>query len=61
LTLDDFKLFPEIKSALKGRRFQDNEDIEKSDDATESYSTTGVPKMIPAVRASLGSRGVLRM
>jgi len=36
---------PEIKSALKGRRFQDTEDIQKScDDGTESYSITGVPK-----------------
>jgi histone-lysine N-methyltransferase SETMAR len=28
LALNDFWLFPEIKSALKGRRFQDIEDIQ---------------------------------
>jgi hypothetical protein len=30
-------LFPQIKSALKGRRFQDSEDIQKCDNGTESY------------------------
>jgi hypothetical protein len=34
--------------ALKGKGFQDSEDIKKSD-GTESYSTTGVPKMFPTV------------
>jgi hypothetical protein len=29
LTLNDFWLFPEIKSALKGQIFQDIEDIQK--------------------------------
>jgi hypothetical protein len=63
-------LFPKIKCALKGRRFQATEDIQKkkkkkkSDDSTESYSTTRVPKIFPTVAASLGkehscSRGVL--
>jgi histone-lysine N-methyltransferase SETMAR len=53
LALNDFWLFPNIKSSLKGRRFQDTEDIKKSDDSTKSYSTTGVPKMFPIVAASL--------
>jgi hypothetical protein len=53
LALNDFWLLPEIKSALKGRKFQDVEDTQKSDDGTESYSTTGVPKMFPTVVASL--------
>jgi hypothetical protein len=30
LALNDFWLFPEIKYALKGRRFQNNEDIQKN-------------------------------
>jgi hypothetical protein len=43
------------KSALKGRRFQDIEDIQKKcDDGTEGGSTTGVPEMFPTVAASLG-------
>jgi hypothetical protein len=56
LAPNDFWLFPEIKYALKGRRFQDIGDIQKrkSDDSTESYSTTGDPKMLPTVTASLG-------
>jgi hypothetical protein len=45
LAPNDFWLFPKIKSALNGIRFQDIEDIKKkSDDITESYSTTGVPR-----------------
>jgi hypothetical protein len=31
-------------SALKGRRFQDTENIKKCEDDTESCSTTGIPK-----------------
>jgi hypothetical protein len=47
-----FWLFPKIKSALKGQRFQDNEDTlppkkRNYEDGTESYSKTGVPKMFP--------------
>jgi hypothetical protein len=42
----DIWLFPEIKSPLKGRTFQDTH--------TESYSTSGVQKMFPTVAASLG-------
>jgi hypothetical protein len=30
LALNDFWLFPKIKSALKGRRFQDIEDIRRN-------------------------------
>jgi hypothetical protein len=47
--------FPKIKSALNGQRFQDTEDIQKkkSDNATESHSTTGVTKIFPRVAASL--------
>jgi hypothetical protein len=41
------------KSALKGRRFQHTEDIQKMWRRTESCSTTGVPKMFPTVSASL--------
>jgi hypothetical protein len=51
LAMNDFWLFPKIKSALKGGRFQDTEYIH---DSTESYSTTGVPKMFPTVAASFG-------
>jgi hypothetical protein len=54
LSSNDFWLFSKIKSALKGRRFQDIEDIQKCDDDTESYFTTGIPKMFPIVAASLG-------
>jgi hypothetical protein len=37
LAPNNFCLFQKIKSALKGRRFQDTED-KKCDDDTESYS-----------------------
>jgi hypothetical protein len=40
LAPDGFWLFSEIKSSLKGRRFQDTEDIKNSDEGTETYSTT---------------------
>jgi hypothetical protein len=65
LALNDFYLFPKINSALKGRRFQNTEDIQNvCDDGTESYSTTEVPKMFPKMAVSLGyvnscSRGIL--
>jgi hypothetical protein len=52
-TLNDFFLFPKIKYALKGRRFQDIEDIKKCDNGTESYYKTGVPKMFPTVAGSI--------
>jgi hypothetical protein len=48
--MNDFWLFPKIKSALKERRFQDTEYVH---DSTGSYSTTGIPKMFPAVAESL--------
>jgi hypothetical protein len=59
LALNIFWLFPKIKSAIKGWRFPDIEDIpppqkKKNDNSTENYSTTGVPKMFPTVGASLG-------
>jgi len=41
--------FTNIKSALKGQRFQDTEGIQRKWDGTKSYSTTGVPKMFPTV------------
>jgi hypothetical protein len=54
LAPNDFWVFLKIKSLLKGRRFQDIEDIKKkSDNGTESYSTTGFPKLFPTVAASL--------
>jgi hypothetical protein len=59
LAPNDFQLFPKIKSASKGQRFRDSEDIKKKkkkkkyDDGTESSSTTGIPKMFPTVAASL--------
>jgi hypothetical protein len=48
-----------MKFALKGRRFQDIEDIQKKKKKKkkksdpESYSTTGIPKMFPTVATSL--------
>jgi hypothetical protein len=42
LAPNDVWLFPKIKSALKGLRFQDIEDIKKSDVGTESHSTTKI-------------------
>jgi hypothetical protein len=38
---------------VKGRRFQDIEDIEKSDDGTEIYPIIGVPEMFPTVAGSI--------
>jgi hypothetical protein len=50
-----FWLFPKIKSYLKGRRLQDIEDIQKSvTTVLKIVHTTGVPKLFPAVAASLG-------
>jgi hypothetical protein len=54
LAPNDFWLFPKIKSALKGPRFQDNEDTKKCDDGTESYSTAEVTKIFPTVAALFG-------
>jgi hypothetical protein len=53
LSPKDFWLFPKIKSALKGRRFQDSGDIPKKSEGSENCSTTGVPKTFPAVAALL--------
>jgi hypothetical protein len=52
LSPDDFSLFSEIKSALKGRRFQDIEDVKTV--TTERYYATEVPKMFQTVAALLG-------
>jgi len=54
LALNDFRLFPKIKTALKGQKFQITEDIQKTWRRHWSYSTTGVPKIFPTVAASLG-------
>jgi hypothetical protein len=57
LAPNDFWLIPKLKSVLKGRKFQDIEDIQKkkkSDYGSESCSTLGVPKMFPTVASSLG-------
>jgi hypothetical protein len=54
LAPNNFWLLPKIKSGLKGRRFQDTEDIQKKKIVTtalESYSIAGVPKMFPTVAA----------
>jgi hypothetical protein len=44
-------LFPKIKSLLKGL-CDGIEDIKECDVGTESYSTTGVPKMFLSLVAS---------
>jgi len=45
LAPNDFWLFPKIKSALKGRRYQDTEDNHKKcDNGTENYWTPRLPK-----------------
>jgi hypothetical protein len=49
--LNDFLLFPKIKSALRGSRLQDTGG---GSDNTGGYSVTGVPTTFPAVAASLG-------
>jgi hypothetical protein len=56
----DFWLFPKIKSALKGRIFQDIYGIQrKCDDGTEIYSTTGVPKNVSNSCSIVGLRAEL--
>jgi hypothetical protein len=55
LVLNDFRLFPKIKSALRERRFQNTENIKKCD-VTESYSTTGIPEVFLTVAASLKAK-----
>jgi len=59
LALNDFWLFPKIKSALNGRRFWNTEDIQKrkSNDVIESHSTTGVPKIFPTVARCIIGQG----
>jgi hypothetical protein len=46
LAPNDFWLFLKVKSDLKGRGFQDIEDIQKKCD---DDSITGVPKIFPTV------------
>jgi hypothetical protein len=50
---NDLWLFPKVKSSLKGRKFQNIKTSKKCDGGTESWSTTGVPKIFPNVAASL--------
>jgi histone-lysine N-methyltransferase SETMAR len=52
LAPDDFWLFPKSEPAVKRRRFQHIEDIQKRDKCTGSSSITGVPKMFPTVTGS---------
>jgi hypothetical protein len=55
LAPNDFWIFPKLQSALTRQRLHNNEVIKnKSDDGTESYSTSGVPKIFPIMAASLG-------
>jgi hypothetical protein len=46
LALCDFRLFPKIKSALQGWRFQDTEDIKKLWQLYGKLSTTQVLKCL---------------
>jgi hypothetical protein len=54
LAPNDFWLFPKIKSASKGRIVRILKTSKKCDESTESYFTTGVPKKLTTVAASLG-------
>jgi hypothetical protein len=55
LTPSDFWLFPKIKSTLKGRGFQDVEDIHKNVRTAMKAFHNRIPKMFPTVATSLGS------
>jgi hypothetical protein len=50
IALNDFWLFPKIKSATKGRRLHP----EKCDSSTENYPTTGVPNMFNDSSSTVG-------
>jgi hypothetical protein len=50
LASNDFWRIPKIKSALKGRRFQDNENMEEN----VTMTLKAFPKMFPKVDESLG-------
>jgi hypothetical protein len=55
LAPNDFWLFIKIKSALRAEDFRIlKKRKEKSDNCTESSSTTGGPSMFPKVAALLG-------
>jgi hypothetical protein len=55
LVPNDFWLFPKVNSVLKERWFSGYwRHPKKCDDGTESYSTTGVPKIFTKVAALLG-------
>jgi hypothetical protein len=49
LALNDFCLFPEIKSAFKGQRLRIMKTLKKCDDAL--FHNSRVPKMFPTVTA----------
>jgi hypothetical protein len=53
LSPNDFWLFLKIKSASKGWKFQNLKHPKNCDDSSESYSTTGVPKMFATVTDSI--------
>jgi hypothetical protein len=55
LAPSNFWFIPKTKSALKGQRFHDTEvsKKQKSDEGTQSYATTGIPKIFPTVTVSL--------
>jgi hypothetical protein len=52
LALNEFWLFPKIKSALQGQRFNDTEDIQKK--TMKAVPQQEFQKMFPTVAASLG-------
>jgi hypothetical protein len=54
VVLNDFCLFPKIKSALKGRIFQDIEDIQKMWRHWKQFNNRSSKKMFPTVAALLG-------
>jgi hypothetical protein len=51
---NDFRLFPKIKCALKGRRFQDTEDIQKMWRRHWKLFHNRSSKLFPTVATSLG-------
>jgi hypothetical protein len=65
LASNDFSLCPKIKEILKGRRFDDIDDIRSNKDGgSEDHSTKPVPKLFLRVDRALASvrsfpRGVL--
>jgi hypothetical protein len=45
LATNDFFLFPKIKEILKGRHFDDIDDIRRYNISSEGHSTKPVPKL----------------